>query len=188
MMTFDPSRLEGLPHTSAGQMAWVPRDFDRALDFWTTTMGVGPFFLFEKLPFVNVMYRGKPIELEASAAVAYWGNIEVELIVQHSEAPSGYLELPFEERDDRLHHIAIDAADPELLLRQLHAMGGETVMSFDVPGQGRAVYVEMGGGVPQYEVRTLTPQSAIACDYMKAAAASWDRTDPVRALPAHIFD
>ena len=33
------------------QVAWVVRDLEAAIDHWTRIINVGPFFLFEHVPF-----------------------------------------------------------------------------------------------------------------------------------------
>lgn len=42
------------------QVAFVVRDLDKALLYWTETLGVGPFFLIRNFIPVDYRYRGEP--------------------------------------------------------------------------------------------------------------------------------
>ena len=52
------------------QNAYVIRDIEESMHRWIDTMGVGPFFLLDHIKLKDVMYRGAPIDLDISAAVA----------------------------------------------------------------------------------------------------------------------
>ena len=72
------------------QFAYVPSDFDAALKYWTETMGVGPFFLFENITLENMRYRGEPTDARFSVAMAYWNDIQIELFRPENDAPAHY--------------------------------------------------------------------------------------------------
>lgn len=40
------------------QLAWLPQDFDAAIQHWTQVMGVGPFFLMENIALEDMRYLG----------------------------------------------------------------------------------------------------------------------------------
>ena len=42
------------------QIAFVPDDFDAALAHWTQVMGVGPFYLLERIVLSDMRYKGEP--------------------------------------------------------------------------------------------------------------------------------
>ena len=69
------------------QLAFVPRDFDAAVRHWTGTMGVGPFFLFEDIRLEGMRYRGDPSEAAFDLALAYWGEMQIELIRPRDDPP-----------------------------------------------------------------------------------------------------
>jgi hypothetical protein len=62
------------------QLAFVPEDFDAAVAHWTQTMGVGPFFIIEGIHLDGMKYRGQPTEAVFDLALAYWGDLQIELI------------------------------------------------------------------------------------------------------------
>jgi len=72
------------------QMAYVPDDFDAAVEHWTKRMGVGPFFLLEDIHLDGMTYKGAPTEARFDLALAYWGEIQIELIRPRDDHPSIY--------------------------------------------------------------------------------------------------
>ena len=165
------------------QLAFVPRDFEATLRHWTETMQVGPFFLLEHLPYRDVLYRGRPIEIDVSIALAYWGDIQIEIIAQHNDdVPSGYTEANANGRD-ALHHILVETADVDALHASYLERGGTTLMTGRVPDAGRFIYIDMGQGSPHIELAELSPRFMRLFDYMKAEAAGWDGRDPIRSVP-----
>jgi methylmalonyl-CoA/ethylmalonyl-CoA epimerase len=53
------------------QIAFVPADFDAAIRYWTTVMGVGPFFLIENVALEEMRYLGEPSDCIFTMALAY---------------------------------------------------------------------------------------------------------------------
>ncbi len=72
------------------QLGYVVPDIQIALRHWIEVMGVGPFFLFEHMHPPGAEYRGKPTDIELTAAFSYSGEQQVELIQQHNSARSVY--------------------------------------------------------------------------------------------------
>lgn len=73
------------------QIAFVVRDLDKALRYWTETLGVGPFYLMRDLVPESYRYRGKPAPApRITLALGYSGEFQVELIQQHDDRPSAY--------------------------------------------------------------------------------------------------
>jgi hypothetical protein len=70
------------------QLAFVPQEPERALDFWTRTMGVGPFFRFDGLVLNDALYKKLPTDIRFSFLVGYWNDMQIEIIIQHNDAPS----------------------------------------------------------------------------------------------------
>jgi hypothetical protein len=91
------------------QLAWVvPKGtFDKHLDHWINSLGVGPWIIVERPSVINVVHRGKPSELNFSFAIAHMGAIQVEIIEQHDDAPTTYSEfMTATNGEGGLHHIA----------------------------------------------------------------------------------
>jgi hypothetical protein len=165
------------------QIAFVPHDFDGALRFWIERMGVGPFFLLEHLPYRNVVYRGEPIEIDVSVALSYWGELQIELILQHNEdVVSGYTE-PNIARREGLHHMLVESDRVDELHAAWLAQGAIELMTGIVPNAGRFIYLETGDGGPHVELVHLEPHFYRLFDYIREQARIWDGTDPSRSLP-----
>lgn len=165
------------------QLAFVPQDFDAALTFWTQTMGVGPFYYLEHIPLENVIYRGKAIDYDCSAAIAYWGDLEIELLRQHNEGPS-ILDEWLRAGREGVHHIRINVGDLEKATAEFVALGAEVIQQASLPGGGDYAMVNMPGPhAPTVELSVLHPRFDKLFAYMKKAAQSWDGRDPLRAVP-----
>ena len=50
------------------------------MDYWSKTLGVGPWFYNPKVPIKNYLYRGERYEPHNSVALANSGFVQVELI------------------------------------------------------------------------------------------------------------
>ena len=85
------------------QIAYLPTDFDAALEYWTKTMGVGPFFLLENVQLGEMKYMGEPTDAVFTIAIGYWGDIQIELIRPENDAPSIY-SGPYAVKD-QVHHV-----------------------------------------------------------------------------------
>jgi hypothetical protein len=124
------------------QLAFVPRDFDAALAFWTGRMGIGPFFHLENIIFEEVRYRGQPIDYRSSAAVAFWGDIEIMLLQQHDNAPSMLTEW-LSAGSHGVHHVRLQVPDLAEARQTFADLGGEIVQEARLPGGSAYVMVAM---------------------------------------------
>jgi len=66
------------------QLAWLPEDFDAALEHWTKTMGVGPFFIMENIALADMRYMGEPTNAVFTLALSYWGDVQICPSSEHS--------------------------------------------------------------------------------------------------------
>jgi methylmalonyl-CoA/ethylmalonyl-CoA epimerase len=162
------------------QIAFVPDDFDAALTHWTTVMGVGPFFLLENIALEEMTYRGAPSDCVFTLALAYWGDIQVELIRQENDAPSIYRDLS---NQGAMHHVCILTDDIAAAKSTALATGAELLVEAKVGEDGGVIYVDTKG-FPGGIVEVLQPASGTDGLFamMRDAARSWDGTDPVRKL------
>ena len=161
------------------QIAYVPKDFDAALRFWTETMGVGPFYLQPNLSIPTLRYMGQPTDAVFSVAIAYWGDIQIELIEQHNDGPSIYKDW----RDaghEGVHHSCIIVEDIEEARRVAEAAGMTVAQEIPADGWG-VLYVDTGGG-PGTIVEIIQPNEGMLGRFarMKADSIGWDGSDPLR--------
>lgn len=161
------------------QIAFVPEDFDAAIRYWTQTMGVGPFFLLENIALENMRYRGSPSDCVFTLALAYWGDMQVELIRQENDAPSIYKGA----EGGALHHTCVLTDDIAKARSIALAAGAEILVEAKVGDDGAVLYVDTGNG-PGSIVEILQSASGSGGLFamIKAASVGWDGSEPVRRL------
>ena len=163
------------------QLAYVPADFDAALDHWLK-VGAGPFFAMDHVRLDDVRYRGAPADIDFSMVIGYWGDLQVELIRQHNATPSIYKAWRDEGREG-LHHVCILVDDMAKARAACGAAGAGVEQEGKVPGGGEVIYVDTGGG-PGTMVEILKPSPGAREFFamMREAHRGWDGADPVRRL------
>lgn len=164
------------------QLAFVPADMDAALRYWTETMGVGPFFRISNIQVEWSKYRGQPVELDFSVYIAYWGDIQIELIEQYNDAPSIYSTWRKENREG-LHHVCIMVENMDAARAVCARTGARVEQELELPGGGEAIYVDAGGGPGSLiEMICFPPENYAFFDTMRQAARDWDGSDPIRQV------
>ena len=161
------------------QIAFVPSDFDAAIQHWTQMMGVGPFFLIENIALENMRYLGEPSDCVFTIALAYWGDMQIELIRQENDAPSIYRGC----EGGGLHHTCVLTEDIEAARSIADAAGASILVEAKVGEDGAVLYVDTGGG-PGTIVEILQPASGSDALFamIKDASVGWDGRNPVRKL------
>jgi methylmalonyl-CoA/ethylmalonyl-CoA epimerase len=164
-----------------GQLAYLPRDFDAAVRYWTQTMGVGPFFLMENVALGDCKYKGAATDAVFSIAIAYWGDVQIELVRAENDAPSIYTgEYAV---TDGLHHVCI-FVDSIAEARAACAQAGvQILVEGTVGADGAVIYVDAGGG-PGTVIELLQNMTGAAGVFqmIKDAGVKWDGTEPLRKL------
>jgi len=166
------------------QNAFVVPDMDGALDHWTRVMGVGPFFVFDHVEFAQAWYRGRPAtDIDVTVAIAYWGDIQIELIRQRNNVPSIYTE--FLARDiGGLQHMGVITESVERDLSRLSQLGIEPVQHGTTAAGMRFAYVATdlhpGGMIELIEPNERTLRFF---NKMHRAAQVWDGTEPILRFP-----
>ena len=161
------------------QFAFVPKDFDAAVKHWTETMGVGPFYLIENNLLGEGKYLGEPYHCVFSIAIAYWGDMQIELVRQENDAPSIYRGA----EGEALHHTCILTDDIEKARKIAEGTGARVLVEGKVGADGHVLYVDTGAG-PGTIVEILQSATGTADVFamIKAASVGWDGKDPLRKL------
>lgn len=163
------------------QLAYVPADFDAALAHWLK-MGAGPFFALDHVVLEDVRYRGAPADIDFSMVLGYWGDLQIELIRQHNDAPSIYSSWRDAGREG-LHHVCILAEDMGVARAAVAAAGATVEQEAKIPGGGEVIYVDTGGGPgTMVEILQSGPGNREFFAFMREAARNWDGVEPVRRL------
>ena len=168
------------------QLAFVPEDFDAAVRHWTQLMGVGPFFLMEGIHLEGMKYRGEPTEAVFDLALAYWGDIQIELIRPRDDHPSIY-RGEYADVGGGLHHVCILVDDIEEAYRVCGEQGAEIVIEGAL-GDSRVIYVdpapqsEQGGPGSLVEILQQGEGGPGLFGMIKQAGEGWDGSEPLRKL------
>lgn len=162
------------------QLAFMPADFDAAVKHWTKTMGVGPFFWVEHAGLENAVFNGAPSELDFGLALAYWGDIQIELVKPHNNAPSIYNTQPW--ASNRLHHVCVLTEDISSAKTTAENAGARLVFTADVPGGGGVFYADTGGAEGLVEVLQPAPGGLEFFNMMKETARTWNGSEPWRPI------
>ena len=164
------------------QIAFVPDDFDAAIRYWTRTMGIGPFFMLENIQLGDMRYLGEPSDCIFTIALAYWGDVQIELIRPENDAPSIY-NGEYGRDGNIMHHTCILTDDIAKAQSIVDASGAKLLVEGKVGDDGAVIYVDTGNG-PGSIVEILQPASGSDALFamIKDAGQGWDGRDPIRKL------
>jgi len=165
------------------QLGYVVRDIEQAMQYWSNTLGVGPWYYNPKVPIVNYQYDGRGYEPHNSVALANSGFVQVELIQVRNDVPSMYRDFQ-RAGHTGLQHVAYWTQQYDADLDRLMRQGFKPVMSGEVGENGRFVYFDT-----EYHPGTVIELSEVAgpkgklFDTIRRAAQGWDGEEPVRPFP-----
>lgn len=181
----DGGAVSGVLPGGIRQIGYVVTDLDDAMAGWLK-MGVGPWFVIRNLE-QRVTYRGAPCEVTLSLALSNSGDLQVELIQQLDDTPSiftEFLEGTAVGSAGGFHQLAYWTDDFEPATDNLGEAGWAQVWSGGEGDGVRFAYFEPPTGASIVEIMELTEASAGMASYVRAQAADWDGSDPVRELGA----
>ncbi len=160
------------------QCAWVVEDIETACMNWVETMGVGPFYIFPHLQ-LDVNYRGEPAKIDFSIASAQAGDVQIELVQQHSEGPSAYRDLVAKGARGH-HHLAIYVADYDAAVAHFTDRG--FVAATDgLFGTMRFAYFDTSDPLGcMIEVIEHDAMQDTIFARIREGAENWDGSDPIR--------
>jgi catechol 2,3-dioxygenase-like lactoylglutathione lyase family enzyme len=162
------------------QLAFVPDDFDATLRHWTEVMGVGPFFLIENIHLGGMKYRGEPTDAVFTLALAYWGDMQIELIRPENDAASIYSGKYA--ATEGMHHVCILVDDIDRA-REVCAKYGAEIALEGTFGASQVIYVDPGKGTGHLvEILQQDKTGPDLFGIIKAASIGWDGSDPVRTF------
>lgn len=171
-----------LPLRSPVQLAYHVPDALAAAEEFARTRGWGPFFVMQHIPLASCLYRGSPAAFDHTSAYGQAGDLMVELIQGHGEAPS-VLNEAFAPTATGLHHVAMFEDDLSAALASWESAGYALAMRATTTTGVEFAMVDTRSLFGHYlelypPVRALQKFYA----YVRAAAVDWDGTRPVRHL------
>ena len=168
------------------QIAFIVRDIDEAMKYWTTTLGVGPFFIQRNFRFERFVFMGKESPSPAiSFAAANSGPLQIELIQPLDKTRSMYLDF-LQKNGEGLQHVSswLTCADYDLRYAALVQQGFTIVQEGRLrKGGPRVAYFATdtipGGTI--FEICDLAePGTYEALENISRAAKGWKGNKPVR--------
>jgi hypothetical protein len=161
------------------QFAYVVTDIDESMSRWAS-VGVGPWFVMRSMPMTGTTYRGEICEPIITMALSNSGDMQIELIQQHNNAPSIYREFLDVGRSG-MHHVAYWSEDFDETMARVGAAGYRTAQ-FGQPAGTSFAYVDGGPAAEFVEVMQLSETTRGFMDHIRETAATWDGKDPIRNL------
>lgn len=165
------------------QNGYVVRDLEAALDHWIDRLQIGPWFLIEAVSLDWFRHRGEPSSPSLSIALANSGDLQIELIQQHDDAPSMYREF-LDAGHEGLQHVAFWSTEYPALLAEALAAGHTIGHEGQIGGErGRFAYFESAahpGSV--IEISDVSGSKGRLFEAIRRAAADWDGRDPIRRV------
>lgn len=159
------------------QIAFVVPDVRKAILHWNS-IGVGPFLLLPHLELEQVIHQGHKTNPDISLAIAYQGNMQIELIQQHNSADSIYSDFLKFYPEGGMQHSAIVSDQYGKLLSALKDNDIDIVQSVKTIDGSNACYIASDfhpGGM--IEIIENTKPMALLFDDLKKCAKSWQIGD-----------
>jgi len=170
------------------QIAFVVRDMDAALRYWTETLGVGPFFMLRDLVPENYFYREKPAPApKLTIALGFSGEFQVEVIAQHDDHPSAYRDF-LVAGGQGFQHVSswLTRAEYDRERARHRERGVIAIHEGAVPPSGvRFAYFATGdaAGGFLYEIAEVKEPPVYGMMMkIREAARAWDGAKPVREI------
>ncbi|MEO0030457.1 MAG: hypothetical protein RIS94_215 [Pseudomonadota bacterium] len=160
------------PFGTINQVAYMVPSLDDAIDWWTQVMGVGPFFVFPPFDVAEGDYRGQAHIAQFGAAIAFSGEIMVELI--EPRGPSIFQEFVADGRKG-VHHLCAFAEDMDETAAWIGARGGTRLQGARFTDGSEVAYFAMTADESSIlEIAVLKPEVQGLFAAIKAAGAAWD--------------
>src|SRR6218665_565440 len=169
------------------QVASLVPDIEAAMDYWSSVLGVGPWYYNPKVPIKNFTYRGESFEPHNSVALANAGGLQIELLQTRNDVPSMYRDF-LRAGLTGVQHVAYWTEDFDADLARALAAGFTVCMGGEVGENGRFVYFEdrphpgSGPGTTIALSEVGGPKGKLF-RLIREAAQGWDGRDPVRPFP-----
>ena len=163
-------------------MAYVVRNIEPSMSYWTDVLGVGPFFYLKDHEAKGSTYRGRPTNMRISLAFAQSGNLQIELVQQLNDAPSLFQDFSESGREG-LQHVAFWTYDFDDDIARYLAAGYVIVQTAGLHGpNNRNAFIEKPGQPTAIgiEISEIRGSKGIFFDKIKEAAQAWDGSDPIR--------
>jgi hypothetical protein len=164
------------------QLGYVVDDVFAAARRWAEQFGAGPFFILEHIPCTEVLHRGQPGTFDHSSAYGQWGDVMVELFVQHDDEPSAVREM-YAQGEQGLHHMAYFVDDQPAVIAELTAMGYPQAQIGWANNRTRFAFHDARHVLGHYiEIYPPAPGTKAFYEMVRTAAENWDGAEPIASV------
>ena len=170
----------GQPTDALIQFAYTVPDLAAATHWWTDQLGVGPWFVNQRIGGEGSTYRGEPGKAEFTLALAFSGHMMIELVQTLDDEPSIYKEA-HERHGYGFHHVAKIVPNVKAEVERREASGAVVCFHDAAPGGGDVFFLDGGEGAPG--MIELVQDNEITRQMFTAvwrASVDWDGSRPVR--------
>jgi catechol 2,3-dioxygenase-like lactoylglutathione lyase family enzyme len=163
------------------QNGYVVQDLDTAIHYWTTVLGVGPFYRIDHVPLTKFIYEGAPSNPDLNIALANSGDVQIELIHQLNGAQSPYRDF-LQAKGAGLQHISVWSQNYDSDLDRLGGLNLTPTCDGEIAGATRFAYFR----TDNLDGTTMEIADLASLEYQKIfgeihrSAATWDGDRPVR--------
>lgn len=164
------------------QICWLVPDLEAAIDNWVRSTGVGPFFTFSGVSFVDGHYRGQPADFpDVTAAIAYSGDLQIEFVCQNNDQRPSIFRDVFPQGQYGLHHMGLVCDDYDAELAAYLESGAELAFEGRLGKGLRTCWIDTVKTLG-FMVELLEGDEGRAAHFAKwrDAAIDWDGKDPIR--------
>ncbi len=160
------------------QIAYLVEDLDAAMRHWAETLRVGPFFVFPHVDYVDATYMGEASKPDISLAFAFSGELQIELVQQHNDAPSIFRAFHLRHGYGAQHLGAI-SDELEVDARNLETAGVRPIQRL-LSRSGAETLFFSTALVPGETLELIRGSSGLHERFaaMKRAAREWDGVTP----------
>ena len=164
------------------QFAYHAPVIEIAASAWAQERGAGPFFLLEHIELTRCRYRGQSSRFDHSSAYGQYGDVMIELIHQHDDAPSPVRDM-YDAATPGLHHAAVFVDDLEAALVKAAASDMPCVLDASTQEGVRFAMVDARASLG-FMVEIYEPGDALKKFYAYVArkAEGWNGDAPLRRL------
>ncbi|MCG8668394.1 MAG: VOC family protein [Pseudomonadales bacterium] len=170
------------------QLGYVVENIEASVEAWMDHQGVGPWMIIKNVP-LACTYKGEKTQPMIDIALAYQGDMQIELIQQTNDQPSPYLYY-FENNLLGLHHTAYLCDDVDSAVSTAESHGHNVICDIRMPDGGRYVYTQVEALGEHIYIEFLS-----ATDRMKGmfsegikAANSWNGDKNVTVIDMAALD
>jgi methylmalonyl-CoA/ethylmalonyl-CoA epimerase len=157
-------------------------DMDKAIDYWTKVMGVGPFFLERHITGNDeeYIYKGKLCVQDVTVAHAYTGEMDIELICPNLISPSPVVDFLGRHPEGGVQHLGVLVEDWDKTLA-LPEVKQHLVLEGHA-GSVRIAFVD-GSPIGATALELIESSDEIKNKFarLKKFCNEWDGSDPKRS-------